>query len=99
MLLLLIRRQHAVLVTDRRNDEAVEDVEGRIALPRACVESSCGHDNKIEIRNDDNALTPEADRGNPGHFLVFGKRATKPPLVAIEEQAAKIADRLKAWRN
>ena len=82
-------------VMDGRDHEAVEDIERGIALPRTRIESGRRHRNKIKIGNDEDALPAEANRGYPGNFLVSGKRATKPPLITIEEQTTKIADCLK----
>jgi hypothetical protein len=74
---------------DGRHYEAVEDIECRIALPGIRIESGGRHHNKIKIGNDEDALPTEANRGYPGDFLASGKRATKPPLITIEEQTTK----------
>jgi len=41
------------------NHEAVDDIERRIALPRARIHSRRRHHDKIEIANDDEALAAE----------------------------------------
>ena len=59
----------AVLVRDGGNHEAVKDIESRIALSRARIESGRGRHNKIEVGNDKYALTTKANRGDPSDFL------------------------------
>ena len=86
----------AVLVINGRDYEAVEEIEGCIALPGTRIESGRRHHNKIKIGNDEDALPAETHRGYPGDFLGSGKRAAKPPLITIEEQTAEIPDCLKA---
>ena len=53
------------------------------------------HD-EIEFGHDEDALAAQTHRGDPLHFRVARYRASQPPLLAIEEQPAEIADRLKA---
>src|SRR5689334_5359276 len=83
-------------VEDGWDHEGVERVERAHAFARLAVESGRYHDDEVEFRHDEDALTAPAHGGDPFDVAVSEQRPSHPPLIAIVEQAAEIAARLKA---
>src|SRR5437879_2086949 len=79
-----------------RGDDDPEHVERRRALARVGVESRCRGDHEIQAGHDEDALSAEAHRRNPRHLLPARQGAAEPPEPAVKEQAAEIAEGLKA---
>src|SRR5689334_19560628 len=89
----------SALIGQGWNDQIGEKVQrGETFLWFAILRRRHHYDQR-EIRHDEDALSAPAERGDPSHLASAGQRAPDPPLIAVEQRAAEIADRLEAWND
>ena len=65
----------------------IESLDWHEALHRALVKAGIHHQDEIEFRHDEYALTTEADGGRPSDLAPINERSAKPKGVTIEVRA------------